>query len=283
MPRPPRCVVAGPHARLVGPRRDRHRTTPGSTCGWRPGYFRPDARQHRRWDDPRMPDVASAAREDRPGRVPGASLSARPRAALALLREAIAGDPAAGLAGPRGPLLAVLVTGFYVLAVAGLAHRDVAVPFAIVPLVVAALTLTPRLGTAVAIVTFATVAIAETLVPDHGFGPVELVELIAFAIVSLALRLVVFRLARGRDETTRTAAELASIARPGRRGARGHRALGGPAGGRPASGRPDGRPALGAGCRGGGRRRDPGDRRLSRLPGLCPRGARRPGPDRGRR
>jgi diguanylate cyclase (GGDEF)-like protein len=157
-----------------------------------------------------MPDVANAAREEHPGRVPGAAVSTRPRAALELLREAIAGDQSAGLAGPRAPLLAVLVTAFYVMAAAGLAHRDVAVSFAIVPLVVAALTLAPRLGTAVAIVTFATVVVAEALVPGHGFGPIELVELIAFAIVSLALRLGVVRLARGRDETTRTAAELAS-------------------------------------------------------------------------
>jgi diguanylate cyclase (GGDEF)-like protein len=156
-----------------------------------------------------MPDAAKSARLERPGREPGNAGSARPRRAWAVMQEAVMGDPGQGLLGPHGPLVAAAATAFYVIAAIGLAEWDIAVPFAIVPLVLAALTLPARAGMVVAAVTFGTVLVAEGIAATVDLVAVEVVELIAFAAVGLALRLIVVRLTHGREEIARTAAQLA--------------------------------------------------------------------------
>ncbi len=72
-----------------------------------------------------MPDAAEAARLRRPGRTTGDEPSehaplapndarpALPAPAVALLRAALAADPVGSLLGPRGPLLAAVVTIVY--------------------------------------------------------------------------------------------------------------------------------------------------------------------------
>ncbi len=157
-----------------------------------------------------MPDPAKAERLHRPGRVPGDDVPARPWRVVRLLREAILGDPGEGLLGPRGPLIAGAVTAFYVVTSIGLARWDIAVSFAIVPLVIAALTLPARPGMVVAIVTFATVLAAETVAVAADLDAMDMLALIGFAFVSLALRLVVVRLTRGGEEIAHTATTLAA-------------------------------------------------------------------------
>ncbi len=129
----------------------------------------------------------------------------------ALLREAITGELDGGLLGPRGPHLAVAVMVAYVVAAAAFVELDVAVSFAIVPLVLAALTMPALQGLAVALVTGATVLVSHTVVGAHVLGVLEVVELLAFAVVSLALRLVVVRLSHGRAEIDRVAADLGAM------------------------------------------------------------------------
>ncbi len=157
-----------------------------------------------------MPDGAGATSVRRPGKVPGDDVRSRPRRTVRLLREAVLGDPGEGLLGPRGPHIAATVTALFVVVAIGLASWDVAVSFAIVPLVVAALTLPARPGMVVAVITVATVLVAEALPVAPGLNALEVIELVGFAAVSLALRLVVVRLTRGRQEIDRTAAALES-------------------------------------------------------------------------
>ena len=126
----------------------------------------------------------------------------------ALLREAITGEPAESLLGPRGPLLAAAATVAYVAIAVGFAQLDLAVPFAILPLVLAALALSARGGLAVAATTYAAVFLAEVALRPPDIGVLEAIELVAFAGATLALRLVVVRLTRGRAEIERTAAQL---------------------------------------------------------------------------
>jgi len=164
-----------------------------------------------------MPDSAHSARPDGPDRVAGDRASGRggdrgagtgARQAIALLREALSGEPSDSLLGPRGRWLAVAATLFYAVASVGLASLGFAISFAIVPLVVAALTLSARGGALVAAITFATAIVAESVVSAGSLVGLELVELIAFGAVALALRLVVVRLTRGRADIDRVAAEL---------------------------------------------------------------------------
>ena len=173
-------------------------------------YFRPGAPEHRRWDDPGMPDAAKAERLHRPGRVPADDPSARPSGTAGLVREAILGNPGEGLLGRHGSLIVAVVLACYMAASIGLASWDIAVPFAIVPLVFAALALRALPGIAVAVATFGTVVVAEYIAAAPDSVAVEVVELAAFAVVGLALRLVVVRLTRGREEIDHTAATLAA-------------------------------------------------------------------------
>ncbi len=157
-----------------------------------------------------MPHAADSARLDHPGPGPGNGVSRRLRRVASLLHEAIAGNPGDGLLGRRGRRVTIVVTGLYAVSAVALADWDVAVPFAILPLVLAALTLSAREGIAVATVTFGTVVVSEGIATADAFVPLEAAELAGFAAVSLALRLVVVRLTRGQAEMTRTAATLAA-------------------------------------------------------------------------
>ena len=157
-----------------------------------------------------MTDAAKAVRPERPGPVPGGGVSTRPRRLIDLLRDAILGDVGEGLLGPRGPLLTAAVTALYIAVAVGFVTWDIAVSFAILPLVLAALTMHARPAMMIAVVTFATVFASElAIVPAH-LDPLEGIELLGFAVVGLALRLVVVRLTRGQTEIDRTVAELSA-------------------------------------------------------------------------
>lgn len=133
----------------------------------------------------------------------------QPARAIALVREALLDDPTSNLLGPRGPQFAAFVTALYAVVAIAHAPHDAAVPFALVPLTFAALTLTARWGAVIAATTFAIALFAELVVlvpPD--LSALEAVELLAFGAVSLALRLAVVRLSRGRAEIDRVAVQL---------------------------------------------------------------------------
>ena len=243
-----------------------------------------------------MPDAAPAVSPDRPGpeadrpgpeagrpgpeagrgaphvTETGPGLRAQAGRAEALVREALGGEPTASLLGPGGPLLTAVVTGLYVAAATTLATLNLAVSFALLPLVLAALTLSARAGALVAVITYATALLAElVLAPVPDLGWLEIVELVAVGGVSLALRLVVVRLTRGRAEIVRVAAEVSVMQAQVAEAREATERWVGPAGGRPARRGPDGRPPDRPRRRGDRGRRDPGDRRLPRLPGLRPR------------
>jgi diguanylate cyclase (GGDEF)-like protein len=165
-----------------------------------------------------MPDASKAARLDppvpAPGPIPGPAsglvIGRWARHLAALLREAISGDPAEGLLGPRGRLLAIVVTAAYVAVTIGPVGLDVAVSFAILPLVVAALTMPAREGMVVATVTFGAVVVTRNLAGAPALDVLDVVELAGVAVISLAFRLIVVRLMRGQAATARTAAVLAA-------------------------------------------------------------------------
>ena len=136
---------------------------------------------------------------------------APPMRAVALLREAVVGELGGGLLGPRGPHLAAAVTILYVVAAAAFVAHDVAVSFAILPLVLAALTMPAPQGLVVALATGITVLVSHGVVDTHALSALEVIEILAFGIVSLALRLVVVRLGRGRAEIDRVAADLGAM------------------------------------------------------------------------
>ncbi|HSW41360.1 MAG TPA: diguanylate cyclase [Patescibacteria group bacterium] len=150
-----------------------------------------------------MPSAVEPTRPAAPAR------AAQPARAVALLREALLDDPSSSLLGPRGPHLAPFVTALYAVVAIGHAEHDAAIPFAVVPLTFAALTLTARWGAVIAAITYATALFAELVVavpPD--LNALDIVELIAFGGVSLALRLAVVRLSLGRAEIDRGAVQL---------------------------------------------------------------------------
>jgi diguanylate cyclase (GGDEF)-like protein len=158
-----------------------------------------------------MSEAAEPTRPAPPVRPALPTRRAAPMRAGALLREAVAGELAGGLLGPRGPHLAAAVTVLYVVAAAAFVAHDVAVSFAILPLVLAALTMPARQGLVVALATGATVLLSHGVVDTHALSALEVIELVAFGIVSLALRLVVVRLGRGRAEIDRAAADLGAM------------------------------------------------------------------------
>ncbi len=146
-----------------------------------------------------------------PPRPPRAARPGFPARAAALVREALAADPTGSILGPRGPLLAAAVTAIYALGAIALASDHVAAPFALLPLIVAAITLPARWGAVVAAVTFGTALVAELVAVTSDVDVLEIVELAAIGGVSLALRLVVVRLSRGRDDVDRVATELGAM------------------------------------------------------------------------
>lgn len=152
------------------------------------------------------PDPASPRPDARPPLDDGGPLA--PVRAVDMLREALGSDPATSLLGRHGSQLTAAATALYVLVAVGFAALHVATALALVPLVLAALTLPARAGALVAAVTYGAAIVGVTLggrPPDW----LDVVELAAFGAVSLALRLVVVRLTRGMTEIERTAAELA--------------------------------------------------------------------------
>jgi diguanylate cyclase (GGDEF)-like protein len=146
-----------------------------------------------------MPEAAVTTRPALPARL------------VALVREAVTDDPTESLLGPRGPQVAVVVTIVYVFGVIGLAPLDIAVSFALVPLAIGALTLRAGWAALVALVTFSAAFVAELVAVSPDLDELEIIELLAFAVVSLALRLVAVRLSRGRAEISHAAVELGAV------------------------------------------------------------------------
>jgi diguanylate cyclase (GGDEF)-like protein len=156
-----------------------------------------------------MPDAAKKPRPNRPARTTRDEVSARSLRPVNLLRDALLGDPGQGLLGPRGPLIAVAVTAIYAVIAIWLGRVDVAVSFSILPLVFSALAMRARPGMVVAAVAFGSVILVDLLSVAPDVGALEAIELGAFGVIGLALRLVVVRLTRGRVEIDRAATELA--------------------------------------------------------------------------
>jgi diguanylate cyclase (GGDEF)-like protein len=162
-----------------------------------------------------MAEVVPAARPDRPG-LPAArarilaraGIPALVRRGIELAREAIGGEPELIFPPGVGPRLTVATTVLYVATVVVLPGLGQALALALVPLVLAALTMSARAGTLVAAVIFSTAVAAEFAVAQQ-IGWLKIAELVALTLVSLALRLVAIRLARGRAELGHVAADLA--------------------------------------------------------------------------
>ena len=155
------------------------------------------------WDDVPMTGVSGAAERR------GSGLSSWFRF---VLRDAVFGDAAARLVRSRVTIPVVGgLTCLYIVVCALLPAAGIAVPFAIVPLTVAAFLLPAAWSLAVAAVTYATVvAYEQMLVGANGLPPLELFELAVFGLVSLGLRVSVTRLVIGREALDRQAVELAS-------------------------------------------------------------------------
>src|SRR5450759_2475381 len=129
-----------------------------------------------------------------------------------VIRDAILGDAPGRLVHARlaVPLVAGL-TGLYVVASLVFATADIAVPFAIVPLALAAFLLSAGRSMVVVAFTYGTVVVAEELTTDASrLAPLEIVELVAIGLVALGLRIAVARLVLDRDVLDRQAVELAS-------------------------------------------------------------------------
>ena len=129
-----------------------------------------------------------------------------------MVRDAVFGDAAARLVDARLTVPLVLaLTAFYVAICALLPSADIAVPFAIVPLSVAAFLLRARWSLAVALMTYVTVLVYERLFDGvSGLRPLEIFELGIFGLVSLGLRIAVTRLVLDSEALDRQGVELAS-------------------------------------------------------------------------
>ena len=127
------------------------------------------------------------------------------------VRDAILGDAAAPLVRTRlaVPLVGGL-TGLYIAASVLSPGTGVAVAFAIVPLALAAVLLPAAWSIAVVASTICTALVTEVvLVGANGLALMEAVELAAFGLVALGLRIAVARLVLGHEELGHQAAELA--------------------------------------------------------------------------
>ncbi len=142
-----------------------------------------------------------------PEAVPPDAVPPAPARAADVLREALGSDPATSLLGPHGPLITAVATVAYVVVAIGLAPFHVATALALIPLVLAALTVPARTGAVVAAITYGA-AIAGVAMGGRQPDWLDVVELAAFGAVSLALRLVVVRLTRGMGLIDRAATEL---------------------------------------------------------------------------
>jgi diguanylate cyclase (GGDEF)-like protein len=127
-----------------------------------------------------------------------------------VVREAIASDPGTPLLGRRAPLLAVLAAVLYAVTATAFSDIHLANSAALIPLVLAALTLSARAGAVVAAITYGA-ALAGAAINGVPLSGIAIAELLTFGAVSLSLRLVVVRLSRGRAEIARVAAELMTM------------------------------------------------------------------------
>jgi diguanylate cyclase (GGDEF)-like protein len=129
-----------------------------------------------------------------------------------VVRDAVFGDAAARLVDARLAVPLVLaLTAIYVATCALLPSADIAVPFAIVPLALAAFLLRARWSLAIALVTYVTVLVYERAYDGAaGLRPLEVFELAIFGLVSLGLRVAVTRLVLDREALERQGVELAS-------------------------------------------------------------------------
>ena len=129
-----------------------------------------------------------------------------------MVRDAAFGDVAARLVDARIAVpLVFAMTALYVAICALLPAADIAVPFAIVPLTLAAFLLRARWSLAIALVTYVTVLAYERIFEGAaGLQPLEVFELAIFGLVSLGLRVAVTRLVLDREALERQGVELAS-------------------------------------------------------------------------
>ena len=130
-----------------------------------------------------------------------------------VVRDVVLGDAPEQLL--RAHLAVPLVgglTGVYVALCLLLPSADISVPFALVPLALAAFLLPAAWWIALTAMTYGAVVLAEEVIAGTiGLTPLEVLELTTFSIVALGLRVAVTRLVLGRGELARHAAELASM------------------------------------------------------------------------
>ena len=129
-----------------------------------------------------------------------------------VVHDAILGDAPGRLiqSGISVPLVGGL-TGVYVASSLVFATAEIAVPFAILPLALAAFLLPAAWSIGVLLLTYATTFLAEEVVVGAaGLTPLEIGELVAFGLVGFGLRIAVARLVLGREALGRQATELAS-------------------------------------------------------------------------
>jgi len=127
-----------------------------------------------------------------------------------VVRDAVFGDAAARLFNDRITVpLVVGLTALYIGVCVLLPAADIAVPFAIVPLTVAAFLLRARWSLATALATYGTVLVYERVYAGASrLSPLEVFELAVFGLVSLGLRIAVTRLVLDREALERQGVEL---------------------------------------------------------------------------
>ncbi len=147
--------------------------------------------------------------DDRAMVAPLPSVAARLRA---VARDAVFDNgPARLVSGPVPRLLVLAMLSVYIAA-ATIPGPETAVMFAIVPLALAAVLLSAMAGFLVLVATVITTLGDNGLFPGTGhLTALEWVELVAAAIVALALRYATVRIVRGRDELARRGEELAAM------------------------------------------------------------------------
>jgi hypothetical protein len=107
--------------------------------------------------------------------------------------------------------LVVGLTALYVAVTLLLPGSEATFSFALVPLALAAVLLPGVWATAIAATTIGTALVTEVLISADGLTPLEAVELTAFAVVALGLRIAVTRLILARETLDRQTTELASM------------------------------------------------------------------------
>ena len=129
------------------------------------------------------------------------------------VRDVVLGDTPARLLRARIAVpLVVGLTGLYVAASVLSPRSEIAIPFAIVPLALAAVLLPAAWSIVAAASTIGAALLTNAVLSgSNGLTPLEGGEMTAFCIVALGLRFAVVRLVLGREELGRHEAELASM------------------------------------------------------------------------